>query len=224
MKILLINEVCGYTSTGSICGEIADEMSGKGHDVKIAYGRYSYVPDKYQKYGIRIGNTWAVKLHALKTRFLDAQGFGSKNATKKFLKWADEFDPDLVWLHNLHGYYINIELLFHWLKSKPKLKVQWTLHDCWAFTGHCTYFTMAKCDKWKEQCKNCPQKREYPASIWIDMSEKHYLKKKELFCGINDMLIITPSKWLRNLVSQSFLQEYPIEIRYNKITQTSHTV
>lgn len=219
MRVLLINEVCGHTSTGRICGEIADELSGKGHEVKIAYGRSSYVPAEYQKYGIRIGNDWTVRVHALQTRLFDAHGFGSKRATKKFLEWTDEYDPDLVWLHNLHGYYINIELLFLWIKSRPQMKVQWTLHDCWAFTGHCVHFTMAKCDKWKESCQNCPQKREYPASRWMDRSEGNYLKKKELFCGIKDMRIITPSQWLANLVGQSFMKEYPVEVRHNRIDE-----
>lgn len=220
MKILLINEVCGYTSTGRICGEIAEELCGKGHEVKIAYGRSSYVPEKYRKYGIKIGNDWSVRFHALQTRLFDRHGFGSRRATKKFLEWADKFDPDIVWLHNLHGYYINIELLFQWIKSHPEKDVKWTLHDCWAFTGHCVHFTMAKCDKWKEGCRNCPQKGEYPASRWRDRSEKNYREKKKLFCGIEKMLIITPSQWLAGLVGQSFLQDYPVEVRHNKIDET----
>lgn len=220
MKILLINEVCGYTSTGKICGEIADELAGQGHEVKIAYGRSSYVPDKYQKYGIRIGNDWTVRLHALKTRLFDAHGFGSKGATRKFLEWADSYDPDLIWLHNLHGYYINIELLFRWIKSHPEKEVKWTLHDCWAFTGHCVHFTMAKCDKWKTGCQNCPQKNEYPASRWIDRSERNYQEKKQLFCGIKNMQIITPSQWLAELVRTSYLGGYPVRIRYNTVDTT----
>lgn len=220
MRVLLINGVCGYTSTGKICGEIADELNSKGNEVKIAYGRFSYVPVRYQKYGIRIGNAWSVRQHALQTRLFDAQGFGSKKATKRFLKWVDTYNPDLIWLHNLHGYYINIELLFQWIKSHPQISVRWTLHDCWAFTGHCVYFTMVKCNKWKERCQNCPQKRAYPASIWLDRSERNYKKKKMLFCGVKKMQIITPSQWLADQVSQSFLCEYPIIVQHNKIDET----
>lgn len=217
VKVLLINEVCGYTSTGKICGEIANELSGKGHEVKIAYGRSSYVPTEYQKYAIRIGNNWTVRMHALQTRLFDMHGFGSKKATKKFLKWADNYDPDIIWLHNLHGYYINIEALFQWIKSHPEKEVKWTLHDCWAFTGHCVHFTMAKCNKWKTGCWNCPQKREYPASRWIDRSRDNYLKKKVLFCGVNNMKIMVPSQWLSDLVKDSFLGAYQIEVRHNTI-------
>ena len=220
MKILMINEVCGQGSTGKICCETAEQLSTEGHEVKIAYGRLAYVPTEYQKYGVRIGNDVSVHFHALQTCLFDMHGFGSRRATKKFLKWADEFAPDLLWLHNLHGYYINIDLLFHWIKQRPNLKVQWTLHDCWAFTGHCAHFTMIKCDKWKSECGRCPQRTGYPASILIDQSKRNYHRKKGLFCGISNMKLIVPSEWLAGLVKQSFLAEYPIEVRHNKVDET----
>ncbi len=217
MRVLLINEVCGYTSTGKICGEIAEKLSGEGAEVKIAYGRSSYVPEQYQKYGIRIGNHMAVRFHALRTRLFDTQGFGSRRATKQFLRWAGAYDPDLIWLHNLHGYYINIELLFRWIKAHPEKEVRWTLHDCWAFTGHCTHFLVPECDKWKRECDKCPEKRRYPKSFFKDNSRNNYRRKKELFCHVNRMLLITPSEWLKAQVKQSFLQEYPVEVIRNKI-------
>lgn len=117
MRVLFINTVCGIGSTGRICTDLAQNFEKDGHEVKIAYGRSGYVPSQYQKYAVRIGTDFDVKIHALKTRLFDKQGFGSKNATKKFLEWAEQYKPDLVWLHNLHGYYINIEMLFSWLKK-----------------------------------------------------------------------------------------------------------
>ena len=111
MRVLLINCVCGIKSTGRICTELAQKLESEGHEVKIAYGREGTVPEQFKKYAIRIGNDIGVKLHAIKTRVLDEHGFGSVMATKKFLKWADEFDPEMVWLHNIHGYYVNVELL-----------------------------------------------------------------------------------------------------------------
>lgn len=219
MRILLINEVCGHTSTGRICGEIADRYADDGHDVKIAYGRSAFVPKQYKKYAVRIGNTWDVSFHALKTRIFDMHGFGSRGPTKRFLEWAERYDPNIVWLHNLHGYYINIESLFQWIKTHPELEVRWTLHDCWSFTGHCAYFTMAECNRWKDGCHDCPQKGGYPASIVFDRSEKNYLRKKELFTGIQRLKIITPSNWLAELVKSSFLSEYPVEVQRNTIDQ-----
>ncbi len=216
MKFLMINSVCGIRSTGRICTDIADKLTQEGNEVKIAYGR-EIVPEKYQKYAVRIGNDFDLKVHGLKTRLLDAHGFGSARATKKFLQWAEEYNPDVLWLHNIHGYYINVELLFAWIKKRPQMQVKWTLHDCWAFTGHCSYFTMAQCERWKTQCSHCPQKRSYPSSCLKDSSKKNFDRKRRAFTGVQNMTLITPSRWLAELVKQSFLEEYPVEVRYNTI-------
>lgn len=219
MKILLINSVCGIRSTGRICTKIAEEYAKEGHEVKIAYGREN-VPEKYKKYAIRIGTGLSVKYNAFKARIFDNEGFNATRATKEFLKWAEEFNPDILWLHNIHGYYINIKLLFTWIKSRPQMEVKWTLHDCWSFTGHCPHFEYAGCGKWISGCDKCTQKSDYPSSFFIDNSKSNWKKKKELFTGINKMTIITPSKWLAALVSKSYLKEYPIKVRYNTIDAT----
>lgn len=217
MKVLLINSVCGIGSTGKICGAIAESYEQQGHEVKIAFGRDATVPERFARFAVRIGSDLDVKLHALRTRLLDDHGFGSRAATREFLRWADEYDPDLVWLHNIHGYYINVELLFNWIKSRPKMRVKWTLHDCWAFTGHCVHFMVAKCDAWKQGCAHCPEKKTYPASLLLDNSRQNYLRKKRAFTDVRDMTLIVPSQWLGNLVKQSFLKDYPVEVRYNTI-------
>lgn len=218
MKVLLINVVCGVGSTGRICLELAKEFEAKGDEVKIAYGRGS-VPDSGKKYAFHIGNLVDQKIHFLKTRLLDEHGLGSENETKKFIKWADNYNPDLLWLHNIHGYYINYELLFRWIKSRPNMQVRWTLHDCWAFTGHCAYFTKAACEKWMKECHDCKQKRSYPSSLFIDRSKQNYYRKKAAFTGVNNLTIITPSQWLASLVKASFLGEYEIRVIYNKINK-----
>lgn len=164
MRVLLINSVCGIRSTGRICADLAEQYEKDGHEVKIAYGRIEQVPEKYQKYAVRIGNAFDNKIHGLRTRILDEHGFGSKKVTKDFLKWADEFNPDLLWLHNIHGYYINVELLFEWIKKRPNMQVKWTLHDCWVFTGHCAHFVAVGCEQWKTKCITCKEKHSYPAS------------------------------------------------------------
>ena len=202
MKILFINEVCGITSTGRITCELADKLTAQGHECKIAYGRKGQVPARWQHYGVRIGNDWDVRRHALQTRLFDQCGFGSAAPTRKFLAWADAFDPDLVWIHNLHGYYIQVELLFAWLKSRPQMQKKWTLHDCWAFTGHCSY---------------CPQTRRYPACYGKGAAPQNFDRKREAFTGVKNMTLITPSQRLADLVKQSFLKEYPVEVHYNTI-------
>lgn len=216
MRILLINSVCGIRSTGRICTDIADRLAAEGNEVKIAYGREN-VPEKYRGYAIKIGSDIDQKLHALRTRLSDEHGFGSEHATRNFLKTADAFDPDMVWLHNIHGYYINIEMLFEWIKKRPDMKVKWTLHDCWAFTGHCSYFTMAGCEQWRTHCLHCPQKNLYPASIIRDNCKNNFERKKAAFTGVKNLTLITPSRWLADLVKQSFLAEYPTEVCHNTI-------
>lgn len=215
MKILLINSVCGIGSTGRICTDLAREFEDQGHEVKIAYGRQD-APERFQKYGVQIGGKVDLIIHALQTRFFDTHGFGSVAVTKNFLQWAEEYDPDLLWLHNLHGYYINIELLFDWIKSRPHMQVKWSLHDCWAFTGHCSHFTYVGCDQWRTGCKKCSQSYRYPASLF-DNCRKNYLRKKAAFTGVKNMTLITTSQWLTDLVKVSFLGEYPVQLQYNKI-------
>lgn len=219
MKVLLINSVCGISSTGRICADIARNFEKNGDEVKIAYGRSSVVPENCKKYAVRIGSDFDVKLHAVKTRLTDKHGLGSKRATEKFLQWASEYNPDLVWLHNIHGYYINYELLFDWIKSRPNMQVKWTLHDCWAFTGHCAYFSLAKCERWKDGCDKCPQIKKYPASL-VDNGKDNFERKRKAFTGVKNMTLITPSKWLAELVKQSFLKDYPVEVVYNEIDKT----
>ncbi len=216
MKILMINSVCGIRSTGRICTDIADELVSEGHEVKIAYGR-EIVPEKYKKYAVTIGTNLDQKFHGLRTRLLDEHGFGSKRATERFLKWAEAYSPDLLWLHNIHGYYINVEMLFEWIKKHPDMQVKWTLHDCWAFTGHCTHFMVEKCEKWKTHCAECVQKQRYPSSLLKDNCQNNFDRKKAAFTGVKNLKLITPSQWLADLVKQSFLREYPVEVHHNTI-------
>lgn len=215
MRVLIINSVCGFGSTGKIVVDLAKEFIENGDECVIAYGRQKAL-NEYSKISYRIGNDISVRINGTKARLLDNEGFNAKRETKKFLKWAEDYNPDLVWLHNLHGYYINVELLFNWLKSRPNTKVKWTLHDCWAFTGHCSYFTYVGCDKWKTQCKNCPQLNRYPKSL-RDNSKNNYVEKKRIFTQLDNISIITPSHWLENLVKESFLSKYNVEVIYNKI-------
>lgn len=215
MKVVFINTVCGSGSTGRICADIARNLIVKNHEVRICYGRGS-VPADLNKYAVNIESEMGVRLHAIETRLFDNSGFSSRRATKKFIKWLENYNPDIIHLHNLHGYYLNIEMFFDYLK-KNNQKIIWTLHDCWPFTGHCAYFDFAGCDKWITQCEKCVQKKEYPKSIFVDNSYNNYTIKRKLFAGLEDMVIVTPSEWLKGLVKVSFLKEYPIKVINNGI-------
>jgi glycosyltransferase involved in cell wall biosynthesis len=155
-------------------------------------------------------------MHGLYTRLWDTHGFGSARATELLVRKIEDYNPDIIQLHNIHGYYLNIEVLFEYLARSGK-PVAWTLHDCWAFTGHCSYFDYAGCDKWKTGCFDCPQKGDYPASLLRDGSSWNYKKKKELFTSVRMMRLIAPSHWLAGLVGQSFLSRYPIHVIPNGI-------
>lgn len=206
MKVLQINSVCGYGSTGRIAVDLYHMLEEQGHDCCIAYGRGT-APDDIQT--IKIGNKVDFYFHALITRIFDEHGFASKRATRKFIQQAKEYNPDIIHLHNIHGYYINIEVLFQYLKEANR-PVIWTLHDCWSFTGHCAHFAPTDCYKWKEQCEECELKGEYPQSCFLDHSKKNYFRKKRAFLGVENLLFITPSKWLSNMLKQSFLKDYNV--------------
>lgn len=213
MKVLQINSVCGIGSTGRIATDLYKVLEEQNHECKIAYGRGT-APQNIDS--IKIGSTIDNYFHVFKTRVFDKHGFGSVNATKKFIEEIKDYDPDIIHLHNIHGYYLNIEVLFKYLKEADK-PVIWTLHDCWPFTGHCSYFEYVECEKWKSSCENCVQKKEYPTSKLLDGSKLNYAKKKELFTSVKNMTIVTPSKWLSKIVKESFLGKYPIEVINNGI-------
>lgn len=217
MKVLMINSVCGIGSTGRICTDIADALIADGHECKIAYGR-SFVPEKYKDISYRIGGEFAVRLNGVKARLFDNEGFNAKRATKKLVNWIKTYNPDVIHLHNLHGYYLNVKILFDYLKTCGK-KIVWTLHDCWSFTGHCSYFTLVKCEQWQSHCSYCPQKNSYPKAF-RSKAKKNFDKKRNAFTGVPDLTIVTPSKWLADLVEKSFLKEYPIEVINNGIDLT----
>lgn len=216
MKVLQINSVCGRGSTGRIAADLADVLKAQGHACKIAYGRET-VPEKYRDIAVRIGTDWDVRLHGVETRLFDTHGFGSRRATARFLDWVRDYDPDVIHLHNIHGYYLNAELLFAYLKRAGK-PVVWTLHDCWAFTGHCAYFTAAGCEKWRTHCGGpCPQKREYPQCLGPGQSRRNFRRKRDSFTGVPSLTIVTPSHWLAGLVRESCLREYPVRVIPNGI-------
>lgn len=202
-RILSINST-NRGSTGRIMTQITKLAREAGYDAYMAYGRGDESSDEKS---IKIGRKIDIYWHGLVTRITGKHGLSSKRATKSFLEKVHEIEPDLIHLHNIHGYYLNIELLFRYIKEK-RIPVIWTLHDCWAFTGHCAYFDYVGCNKWKTGCYECPQLHTYPSSLFVDHSEHSYRKKKDLFENVENMTVVTPSKWLKVLVGESFLRHH----------------
>lgn len=212
-KLVQINIVCNG-STGKIMCDIAKEAEKKGFESYIFYGRGN---SNKELNCIKIGNKLSVYFHVLITRLFNKHGHGSYFVTKKLVGQLKKINPDIIHLHNIHGYYINIKILFKYLKKEYKGKIIWTLHDCWTFTGHCSYFTAIDCKKWKSKCFNCPQIKSYPKSWFFDSSKKEQQFKKKQFSNIPNLTIITVSKWLEELVKQSFLNKYTVKTISNGI-------
>lgn len=206
MHILEVNTVYKFGSTGRIVNDLKDTLETDGHKVTVACGRE--FGKKIDDVHI-IGSKSQSHFDALTTRVFDNAGFGLKKPTQRLISIIEKENPDIIHLHNIHGYYINIKCLFEFLKKSDR-KIVWTFHDCWPFTGHCAYFDYANCEKWRTGCNNCDQKNKYPSSYLFDCSKKNYLMKKELFNGIKDLTIVTPSEWLHDLVKQSFLCNYDV--------------
>lgn len=214
MRVMQITAFSGFGCTGRIALGIHNMLVSEGNESVVAWGRINTAPADVAN--IKIGNKFDHILHGLYTRITDKCGFASKAMTRQFLRKIDDYSPDLIHLHILHGYYINLEELFNYIKSR-NIPVVWTLHDCWAFTGHCPYFDYVNCKKWKTGCNSCPQKQHHPASWIMDNSEWNWKKKRELFTGIKNLTIVTPSEWLAGLVKQSFLKEYPVIVINNGV-------
>jgi len=212
VKLLQINSIVNSGSTGRIAEDIGNVAINSGHESYIAYGRGNR-PSSSQL--IRIGKQLDVYWHGITTLLTDRHGFSSAKATEKLIHIVDQINPDVIGLHNLHGYYINIEILFNYLKTID-IPVLWTLFDCWSFTGHCSYFDDIKCEKWQTHCIQCPKYRNYPTAL-VDNSFINFDDKKRLFTGVKNLEILVHSSWLGDLVKKSFLKEYPIHIKPSAI-------
>lgn len=214
MKILQVNTVVRGSSVGRIMADLYRVIEASGNEARMAVGREPWLKE-YE--GILIGSKKDFYLHVMKNFFQGESGFGSEEVTKKFLAWVDQEKPDLIHLHNIHGFYLQVELLFDYIK-KRKIPVVWTLHDCWSFTGHCAYYDFAACDKWKTGCNTCVHHAKvYPYALFKDNTIASYARKRKAFCGVENLTIVTPSRWLKEQVAQSFLKEYPVKVIPNGV-------
>lgn len=218
MNIAHINMI-HYGSTGKIMLQIAETSRRHGHKAitcsTFPYDKYDKTPEYKGEFHYMYGSFRENMFHYYWGSMTGMNGTGSYYGTLELIKRLRAFRPDIVHLHNLHKFCINIPVLFNYLKNNH-IRVIWTLHDCWAFTGHCPYFTMVKCEKWKIRCNHCPQPKVYP-KMYMDSSKIMYSLKKKWFTGIQDMTIVTPSQWLADLVGESFLNHYPIRVINNGI-------
>ena len=209
MKVVIVNTVIGTGSVGRISCGIADEVKKRGGRALLCRGRGQEVPG-YENY--RVGCDADMYIHGILSRITDRQGLYSSAATKGLIRRIEEYDPDIIQLHNIHGYYLNYRLLFDYLKKSGR-KTVWTLHDCYSFTGHCVHFEYRNCMKWESgECGHCPEIREYPASYLFDRSRENYGIKKEAYTGLKNLHLVTPSEYLKDKIERSFLAGYPVKV------------
>lgn len=218
-KLLQINPVLRMnTSTGRIMQEIGDVAMSAGWESFVAYSKGRDGMRESTSKTVPVGNRFSVAVHGLGTRLFDRHGLASNGATKAFIKKSEEIDPDIIHIHNIHGYFLNYQILFDYLSRAGK-PVIWTIHDCWLYTGHCYYYTSAGCDRWKTGCGHCPQKRQFPASLVFDRSAQNFKDKAKAFCSMpKDLMTIVPvSEWMRDEMSESFLKDYRFRVIHNGI-------
>lgn len=213
MRVLQINTTVNSGSTGRIAEEIGNYLISNGDESIIGYGRGQ---GKSNSTAIRIGDDWDMRLHGVKTMLFDRHGFGSASASKKFFSEIEKDKPDIIHLHNIHGYFVNVRVLVEFI-VKHSIPVVWTFHDSWPYTGHCTYFDNIQCERWKTGCFSCPKKSLYPSSRLFDNSKLNYEDKRKLFCSIPNLTIVTPSIWLADHVKYSFLNSASIRVIANGI-------
>ena len=214
-KLLIVNITANQGSTGKISEQVGMLMQERGWDVYLAHGARRVNPSRLNS--IPFSNITTEYLHALKSLLFDADGLGSTRATKKLIDKIKEFKPDVIHLHNLHGYYLNFKLLFRYL-NRTSIPVVMTLHDCWSFTGHCTHFVTANCEKWVTGCDNCPLSAVYPKrSLFLDKSRRNYNLKDKYLGNSPNLYIVAVSEWMAGNVKRSILKNHPISVCHNGI-------
>ena len=224
-KLLQINPVIRMnTSTGRIMQEIGDLAMASGWESYVAYSKGRDGLRESTSQTVPVGNRLSVAWHGLETRLFDRHGLASTNATKDFVREIQRIDPDIIHIHNIHGYFLNYKVLFDYL-SKAGKHVIWTVHDCWLYSGHCYHYMFAGCDRWKSGCGHCPQKRQFPASLLFDRSAQNFKDKAEAFRSVpKDLLTIVPvSEWIRQEMSQSFLKDCRFKVIHNGIDTSIFT-
>ncbi|WP_254178280.1 glycosyltransferase [Phocaeicola vulgatus] len=218
-RLVQINPVVRVnTSTGRIMQEIGELAMQNGWESYLAYsyGRDGIKPCKSKL--LPVGNRCSVAWHGVQTRLFDRHGLASGSATRTLVKRIEVLQPDVIHIHNIHGYFLNYKVLFDFL-ANCDIPVVWTIHDCWLYTGHCYYYSYVGCDRWKSGCHDCPQRREFPASWLFDRSRQNYRDKRAAFTSISpDRLTLVPvSEWIKGEMQQSFFSGYHFQVIHNGI-------
>lgn len=218
-KLLQLNPVLRTsTSTGRIMREIGEKAKADGWESYVAYSFGRDGDMESSSIPVPVGSRWSVLWHGIQTRLFDRHGLASDAAARELIRKIEEIRPDILHIHNIHGYFMNYKILFDYL-SRSGIQVVWTVHDCWLYTGHCYYYSKAGCDRWKTGCGHCPQRRKFPASLFADRSARNFIDKRNAFCSMpkDRLTIVAVSEWIKGELAQSFLKDYPCRVIHNGI-------
>ncbi len=216
-KLLQINPVIKEnTSTGKIMRTLGELAQAAGWESYVAYSRARDGVPPHSSRLVPVGNKADLLLHWVATRLFDAHGLASRLATRRFVARLRELNPDVIHIHNIHGYFLNYKILSRALAQMGK-PVVWTVHDCWLYTGHCYHYASAGCERWKTGCHHCPQKKAFPASWLLDRSRRNWEDKKKAFCSIPGLTLVTVSRWMKGEIARSFLGGERCEVIHNGI-------
>lgn len=213
-RLLIINITRNQGSTGKIAEQTGLLMKQRRWEVFLAHGARFLSTSALETYQIQ--SVRGEYLHALKSMLLDADGLGSAAATKRLVEYIKRIKPDVIHIHNLHGYYVNYKILFAYLNT-TSIQVVITMHDCWYLTGHCVHFVTASCDKWRSGCGSCPQIHSVPRSLFVDNSAKNHRLKRQLIAANKHLTIVCVSRWLEQYVRQSMYKDHDIRLIHNGI-------
>lgn len=198
--------------------EIGDCVMAAGWDSYVAYSRGRDGLRLCTSHIVPVGNKLDVAIHGLETRFLDRHGLSSAAATRAFVHRLEQLQPDIVHIHNIHGYFLNYPMLFRYLRESG-VPVIWTVHDCWLYTGHCYHYMYAGCERWQTECHNCPQRTLFPKSWMIDRSHRNYEDKRRAFTSLppEQLTLVPVSEWMEGELRKSFFKDYPMRVIHNGI-------
>lgn len=203
MRILQINAVYSYGSTGRNVQELHEWYLSHGHESFVACAMF-YGCKPVNSY--TIGNVFDRKVHACLSRVFDEQGLFSNLPTIALLNYIQKIKPDVVHIHNYHSNYVNYRRLLSFLKKRG-IPTAVTLHDCFPFTGKCFYF--GECQQWKDNaCTNCTAIENVIPSLRIrNAAHEAYQIKYRLWKDYPRLAVVGVSKWITQTAEQSMMQK-----------------
>lgn len=221
-RLLQVNTTMGRTAPALIADELDRLATAAGWDCHLAYGRPGPLAGGFDPASRhRLASTAEVAWHGAMTRLADRHGLHSQRATERLCRLIDRLQPDVVHLHNIHGYYLHYPVFFRYLR-RSGLPVVWTLHDLWPLTGHCAFFASDRCQGLARGCAGCRRKGVYPGSLLLSRAEANFREKQAAFAGLDRLHLVAVSQYVADCLPGSILGEYPVTTIYNGVDMPAH--